>query len=103
MKANDAAVLFWYARNSLFFEQGLQQSKDVILCKYADLVSHPAEVVKKLYERLGQVYPGPSVHKRVHPRSLKRGQALELSPDIDRLASDLLKKLDSIYQVVPLV
>jgi len=102
LKKMDAAVLFWYARNSLYFDLGLDQITNVHMCKYEDLVTHPSKVVKALYERIGQAYPGPAIHKTVHPRSLKRGRDVDLSPEIDQLASNFLDKLDRAYKMSPL-
>lgn len=98
MNSYDAAVLFWYARNSIYFELGLDQHPDVLVCKYEELVTSPAKVVKTIYRNLNQNYPGTKIHKEIYSKSLKRGQNIKLSPEIDQLANELLDKLNKAYQ-----
>jgi sulfotransferase family protein len=98
MNPHDAAVLFWYARNSIYFELGLDQNPDVLLCKYEDLVRYPEKVVKSIYGTLNQNYPGPDILKKISSKSLKKGQDVKLSPEIDLLAKELLDKLNKTYQ-----
>lgn len=98
MNPYDAAVLFWYARNRLFFELGLDQNPEVLLCKYEELVASPGSVVRSIYSNLNQEYPGPRIHKEIHARSVKRGKGLELSPKVDQVAQALLDRLDKVYQ-----
>lgn len=91
-----AAVLFWYARNSLYFELGLDQNIDVFLCKYEDLVRAPVKVVKTIYRNLNQNFPGTKIQKKIYSKSLKRSQDMELSPEIGQFAKELLDKLNKI-------
>jgi len=98
MNPYDAAVLFWYARNSIYFELNLDQNPDVILCKYEDLVMHPEKVVKSIYKRLNQNIPDSTIYQDVDSTSLKKGKNIDLSPEIDKLANNLLNKLDDVYQ-----
>src|SRR5204863_5539031 len=39
--AETGAAAFWYVRNALFFEQGLDQRGDVALCSYDAFVNDP--------------------------------------------------------------
>jgi hypothetical protein len=98
MNPMDAQVLVWYARNILFFDQELQQRQDVFLCNYEQLVSNPAEQVKQIYRRVGQKYPGDHIVSETHAHSIGRGQAIELTAEIDELASCLLARLDRLYE-----
>lgn len=98
MNLHDAAVLFWYARNSLYFELGLDHNPDVLICKYEDLVTNSERVVKTIYGNLKQTYPGSKIHKMIHTNSLKKGKSIKLSPEIEQLAKGLLGKLDKVYQ-----
>ena len=98
MNPYDAAVLFWYARNSLYFELGLEQNPNVLLCKYEDLITQPVKIVKTIYSNLNQNYPGDNIHQEIHSKSLKKGQDISLSPEIDKLAKELLNKLNKTYQ-----
>ena len=98
MNPYDAAVLFWYVRNSLYFELGLDQNPKVLLCKYEDLIMRPVKIVKSIYSNLNQNYPGAKIHQEIHSKSLKKGQDINLSPKIDKLAQELLDKLNKTYQ-----
>lgn len=98
MNPYDAAVLFWYARNSLYFELGLDQNKDVLICKYEDLVKFPDRVIKTIYKNLNQSYPGDKIYKEIYATSLQKGEDVKLSEEIDLLAQELLDKLNKSYQ-----
>ena len=97
MNPYDAAVLFWYSRNKLFFELGLDQNPNVFMCKYADLVTSPTKVIPTIYQFIDFKYSGNQIHEVIYTKSLKRGIDLELTPEIDQLAGDLLNQLDQIY------
>jgi Sulfotransferase domain len=99
MNPHDAAVLFWYARNSIYFELGLDKNPDVLLCKYEDLVLYPEKIVKSIYGTLNQNYPGADILKKISSKSLKKGQDVKLSSEIEQLAKRLLDKLNKTYQL----
>ena len=98
MNPYDAAVLFWYVRNSHFFELGLDKNPNVLMCRYRDLVTSPSTVVSEIYKELHQDYQEPKLMKTIHAKSLSRGFELELSPEIETLAEAMLEKLDRAYQ-----
>jgi hypothetical protein len=95
MDPYDAAVLFWYARNSLYFELGLHENPDVMLCKYESLVRSPEVVVPAIYEFAGCRFPGPSIIRQIHSRSVKKGRSIGLTPQIVELANGMLDRLDA--------
>lgn len=97
MKPHDAAALFWFVRNSLFFELNLSQHPKVIMCKYADLVGNPVENMKKIYDFIGCDFPGPHVVGEVKSTSVGKGKRVELSPQIECLCQELLEKLDEVF------
>ena len=99
MNPYDAAALFWFVRNNLFFELGLDENPDVMMCKYEDLVMNPLETVNKVYEFIGHNFPGQRIVSEVHPLSLGKGKTVELSPEIDLLCKELLEKLDKACQI----
>ena len=98
MNPYDAAVLFWFSRNSLFFELGLDTNPNVLMCPYEELVRFPAKVVSATYGILGQNYPGDKIVTKVHSRSISKGKDVQLSPEIDNLAKELLDKLDKVQR-----
>ncbi len=104
MNPNDAAVLFWFARNSLYFDLELHRDPRVLLCSYEDFVLDPEKNVKKIYRHVGQVYPKKNITTAVHSNSRKNGWDIELSPEIENLAQELQDKLEAAYraQTMPL-
>jgi hypothetical protein len=97
MNPYEAAALFWFARNRLFHEQILASNRNVMLCKYEDLVTRPDEVMKGIYEFIGCPYPGDQITRNVYPRSIGKGNTVELSPEVDKICAALLEELDRAY------
>ena len=95
MNPYDAAVLFWYARNSLYFELGLHENPDVMLCRYESLVQSPELVVPAIYEFAQCPFPGPSIIRQIHSRSVQKGHSVELTPRIVELADGMLEQLNT--------
>jgi len=98
MNPHDAAVLFWFARNSLYFDLELHKDPRVLLCAYEDFVLDPDKNIKNIYRHVGQVYPQKNITAAVHSNSRKNGQDLELSPEIENLAQELQDRLESAYR-----
>lgn len=98
MNPYDAAVLFWYARNSLYFELGLNENPDVMLCRYESLVQSPEVVVPAVYEFVNVPFPGPSIIRQIHSRSVKKGHSIELTPRIAELADGMLDRLNAHWR-----
>ncbi len=97
MNPYDAAVLFWCARNSLFFDLQLDRHPAVLLCQYEALVSAPGELVASIYREIGRSYPGPHIHPGIYSRSVNRGRDITLSPDVADLAEHIQAKLDAEF------
>lgn len=97
MNPHDAAALFWYTRNILFFEQGLQKNYEVNLCKYEDLVFNPHIIIKAIYSFIGFNYQEDRSIAMIYSSSVDKGKSFSLSPEIERLCDGLYKKLDTIY------
>lgn len=89
----DAAALFWFARNQLFFELNLHENPKVMLCRYEDLCRNPADIMRQIYAFANCTYPGDFIVKDVHFNSVGRGKQIELSPEIDRLCAELFKEM----------
>lgn len=97
MKGQDAAALFWYARNAIAFELSIKNRSNIMMCKYEDLVSQPDPVMRRVYDYLERPYPGPHITEMVSDSSIGKGQDINLSPEIEALCADMLAKLDSLY------
>ena len=98
MNPYDAAVLFWFARNSLYFDVGLDQNPRVMICCYEDFVLEPEKFVRRMYQQAGQAYPDINITKEVHSKSRKKGKDIQLSPAVEQLAQELQHRLETAYR-----
>ncbi len=97
MNPFDAATLFWYARNSFFFELGLDKHPRVMMLNYETLVSNPPLAMRRVYAFLGQDFPGEHIVATVKSSSLGKGRSVTVSPEVHKLASDMLARLDQTF------
>ena len=97
MDSYDAAALFWYVRNALFFSLGLDKRSDVIMCKYEDFVQYPKDNMRRIYKFLQINYPGDKIVDEVHAKATGKGRTLDLSAPIEKLCSDLYIKMEEAY------
>ena len=93
MNPNDAAALFWYARNRLFFEQKLDSNPRILPVEYESFVTAPTAVARQVYDFTGLRYPGDKLTQEISVRSVSKGRQLELSPAVEALCEHLLHKL----------
>ena len=98
LSEQDAAALFWYARNILFFERGLQNDQRVLICKYEDFVKSAGSIMRRIYQFMDSEYPTRDITYDVHPRSVGKGKKVLISPDIESLCEDLYLKLEEAYR-----
>lgn len=94
MNPYDAAALFWYARNQLFFDQQLEANPNVILCRYEDLVREPATTMQRIYDAIGVAYPGDDIVQDVHAQSVGKGRKSRMSAEVEAICAELLQRLD---------
>ncbi|MBE0567174.1 MAG: sulfotransferase [Krumholzibacteria bacterium] len=99
--AHDAAVLFWWARNSLYFSLGLVSDPRVALCRYEDLVTSPAAVMRRAYAFVGRPYPGDAIVKDVFAGSKGRGRDLPLGDAVRAMGEGMLAELDAARSLLP--
>jgi Sulfotransferase domain len=94
MSPYDAAALFWFARNQLFYELKLDQNPRVLMVSYEDLVTHPGATIQKIYQFLGVNHPETNkLVQEVKATSMGRGHQIVLSPAIEQLCIELLQRL----------
>lgn len=93
----DAAALGWYRRNVLFFELGLEQHADVLLCRYESFVNDPDETMSQIYRHLSLDYPKQSITGDIDRQSLGLGQDIAIDEGIDELCSQLMRRLEGCY------
>lgn len=97
MSPYDAAALFWFVRNQLFYELQLDHNSRVLMCRYEDLVTQPNQVMQNIYQFVGAHY-GDGNSWEVHSNSVQKGYSVQLLPEIEELCNDLLMKLDNTYR-----
>ena len=93
MNPRDAAALFWYARNRLYFEQELFRDNRVMLMEYENFVRNPASTMRQMYELCDRPYPGDYLVAEVATGSISKGRNIDLSPEVDELCNDMLTRL----------
>ncbi len=91
MSPHSASALFWYIRNALFFEQGLDDESRVMPLAYEDLVTRPPDVMRGVADFVGCTF-GSELHDAIHSRSLGRAES-HLAPDVAALCDDMYERL----------
>lgn len=87
-----AAALFWYLRNRLFFDLGLDQRGDVILVSYDAMIAEPERWMRALAAFLGVAYR-PDLVGHIERRSPGPRPA-QIDPRVRDLCEELLARLD---------
>jgi hypothetical protein len=93
MSPYDAAALFWWARNRLFFDLGLDGRPDVFLCEYEALVAAPREVMRSIYEFCGLDPPARDTTRRIHSQARDRGSSSAIGTEVKALCEKLHTRL----------
>lgn len=89
----DAAALFWWVRNALYFERGLDADSRVRTCRYEELVEEPERVVRGIYRLVGRPLPEGAHFEEVSRTSVGRGSEIFFSPEISEICDTMLKRL----------
>lgn len=96
MNPYDAAALFWWARNSLYFDMELYKDPRVMLCRYETLAANPKLMMRRIYRFVGSSFPKANICKDVHSKSVGKGQTIELSESVLKLCKTMLLRLEAI-------
>ena len=67
------------------------------MIRYEDLVAKPADWMRRIYSFTGADYPGDRMVSDVHARSVKKGEEIDLSPEVIALAEETLAGLEEAY------
>lgn len=102
MAPHDAAALFWYVRNRIFFDLALYEREDIIMCQYRDIVQNPLAVTRAIYSFIDAPFPGDHIVEDVHASSIGRGSEIELSPEIEVLCEEMFDRLKIAYAGTPI-
>lgn len=84
----DAAALFWWTRNQLYFDQRLQEDDRIRILRYERACSQPDEVIRSLSRHIGLALPVSPIASRVRDQSIPP-ETRTLDPDVERLCRNL--------------
>jgi hypothetical protein len=84
----DAAALFWWTRNQLYFDQRLAEDGRIRILRYERACNQPGEVVRSLSGHIGVSLPLSSITSRVRAQPL-HPTTRELDPDVEQLCRKL--------------
>ncbi len=93
MTAETAAALFWWLRNGLYFETGLDRRDDVLLASYQDMLAAPVEAMQAICTFLGLEYR-PALIQHISPRGPGSPRPLDIDPRVRALCEHLQGRLD---------
>jgi len=93
MNPYDAAALFWWARNRLFFDLGLDEHPDVHLCEYEALVAAPRRVMNSIYDFCDVDRPARDTTTRIHSEARDRGASSAITSEVEAVCEELQAKL----------
>jgi hypothetical protein len=98
LSSYEAAALFWYARNSLFFEQKLERHARVRLYRYRDMVNQPKEKLREIYQMMELPFPEKIADYDISSGSVGKGKDIHLRPEIEAHCAEMLSRLDAAGQ-----
>jgi hypothetical protein len=84
----DAAALFWWTRNQLYFDQRLWEDDRIRILRYERACNQPDEVIRSLSDHIEVGLPLGSIVPRVRARP-SPPEAKELDPDVELLCKKL--------------
>lgn len=96
MTPESAAALFWYVRNSLYFDLELERRPDVALSSYDALVADPVPAMTSLCHHLGLPFERALI-AHISPRPAQQRPPLPLDPEIRRRCDELQARLDAAH------
>jgi hypothetical protein len=88
----DAAALFWWTRNKLYFDQHLSENERVRVLRYERTRSNPEEVIRALSSYIGISLP---IHAIVHRvRTQTATQVGDLNPTVEALCTKMWESFE---------
>jgi hypothetical protein len=84
----DAAALFWWTRNQLYFDQRLWEDDRIRILRYERACNQPDEVIQSLSDHIGLELPLGSIVPRVRAQPFPR-ETTQLDPDVEQLCKKL--------------
>lgn len=100
MTPDSAAALFWYVRNSLYFDLGLDRREDVLLASYDELVADPEGSMRRLCEFISFPYRS-ELSDHVERRTTHQRRPLAIDPRVRLLCDPMTARLEQALQTTP--
>jgi hypothetical protein len=97
LSAASASALFWYLRNRLFFDLGLDQRSDVLITSYGRFVAEPERCMRRLCQFLELEYDDRLV-AHVDARSGASGRRVDIDPRVRALCDGLTERLETMVR-----
>ena len=89
----DAAALFWWTRNQLYFGQRLWEDDRIRILRYERACNQPDEVIRSLSDHIGVTLPLGSIAPRVRAQPFPP-KLRELDPEVEALCRKLWDSFD---------
>jgi len=89
----EAAAVFWYLRNKLFFNQGLQNNNQVLPVAYENFVRQPAESMNVICRFIGCHFSARMI-ATVHTKSIGRHTDSMLTQSLNERCDRLYQQLE---------
>jgi hypothetical protein len=93
MTRDSAAALFWYVRNRLYFDLGLDRREDVLLASYDELVADPEGSMRRLCEFISFPYRTELI-EHVERRTSHDRRPLAIDPEVRSLCDAMSLRLE---------
>lgn len=94
----DAAALFWWARNRLYFQQELWRDERIRILRYERTCDQTKDVVEALSSYLGITLPVSKAVSRTRPQ-LRSEKNSGLHPEVERLCQELWDSFDGLPEL----
>jgi hypothetical protein len=93
-----AAALFWWTRNGLYFELGLDRRDDILLTSYQHVLASPSSAMQSICRFLGFPFR-PELIEHIAPRAPSGQRQLEIDPRVRALCDQLQDRLDEALRL----
>lgn len=93
LSALECACLFWYSRNILYFDQVLQDQKDVYIWEYDDFVTTPLIYLNELLTSMKLPPQSIKTVSNVYRSSMNSARNAKINKDIHNLCEELYLRL----------
>lgn len=93
LSPQEYAVLFWYARNSLYFDQKLETSTHCTIWSYENFLTNSKKLMTDLFHKLALPTPADDVTSKAYSSSVNKAKNVTLSKEIEDLCENMYQRL----------